>query len=457
MAQKSAYIVVDLGFGDAGKGSIVDALVRRTDAHTVVRFNGGAQAAHNVVTPGGRHHTFSQFGSGSFVPGVRTVHTKHVLVNPIFALEEARALHALGVTDALERLHIDTRALITTPFHWITNRIREIARGDGLHGSCGKGIGETMSDYLQHGELMPRIADLLDPLLMREKLERHREIKRAEIKELLMAAKPSALLERELTLLNSPGLIDETIVAYQQFRQQVTLIEEEELAALLNEEGTIIFEGAQGILLDEWHGFHPYTTWSTTISANALETIREVAYDGDVTTLGLVRAYATRHGAGPFVTEDEALTREIPDEHNDNNAWQHEFRVGHYDAVATSYALEATGGVDGLVVSHLDRVRNHSVHKICVGYRGDVNDDAIFTRARDGDATGMVVKHDEDLDRQEKLTNALLAAEPVYIEVEHSDLLTKLAQLHGVPILGASLGKTADDKAFDLSRLAQAA
>jgi adenylosuccinate synthase len=95
--EKKASVVVDLGFGDAGKGLVTDFLVRELGAHTVVRFNGGAQAGHNVVTPDGRHHTFAQLGAGSFVPGVRTFLSRYVVVHPT-APCRGRALAARGVT-----------------------------------------------------------------------------------------------------------------------------------------------------------------------------------------------------------------------------------------------------------------------------------------------------------------------------------------------------------------------
>ena len=134
-----AFLVAGLGFGDEGKGSIVDYLVRRENARTVVRFNGGAQAAHNVVTPEGAHHTFAQFGSGSFA-GAETVLSKFVMVNPPALLKEAAALKGKGVEP---QVYVDKAALVTTPFHVAVNRIKESRRGSGRHGSCGMGIFET--------------------------------------------------------------------------------------------------------------------------------------------------------------------------------------------------------------------------------------------------------------------------------------------------------------------------
>ncbi|MGC5031423.1 adenylosuccinate synthetase, partial [Micromonospora sp. DT229] len=134
-------IVVDLGYGDAGKGTVVDWLCATRPVQMVVRFNGGAQAAHNVVLPDGRHHTFAQFGAGTFHPGVWTHLSRHVVVDPLALAAEADHLAELGVPDALDRLTVDGEALLATPYHRAANRARELSRGADRHGSCGLGVG----------------------------------------------------------------------------------------------------------------------------------------------------------------------------------------------------------------------------------------------------------------------------------------------------------------------------
>jgi len=131
--KRRAILQVDLGFGDAGKGTMTDWWARQPGAHTVVRFNGGAQAGHNGVTPGGRQHVFSQFGSGTFVPGMRTFMSHHTVLKPLAMLAEERHLRELGVTDAFARTFLDEGALVATPFHAAVNRLLEIERSDGRH------------------------------------------------------------------------------------------------------------------------------------------------------------------------------------------------------------------------------------------------------------------------------------------------------------------------------------
>ena len=164
-------IVVDLGFGDAGKGTVVDWLCSRASARrrarrsarTVVRFNGGAQAAHNVVTPDGRHHTFAQFGSGTFTPGVRTHLSRFVLVDPLALAAEAAHLASAGVAGPARPA--DRRP--GRAAHHAVPPGREPGQRTGprrgRHGSCGMGIGETASYALGVRADAPRVGDCDDP------------------------------------------------------------------------------------------------------------------------------------------------------------------------------------------------------------------------------------------------------------------------------------------------------
>jgi adenylosuccinate synthase len=323
-------IVVDLGYGDAGKGGVVDWLAG-AETDLVVRFNGGAQAAHNVVTPGGRHHTFAQFGAGT-LHGVPTLLSRFMLVEPLALAAEAVALRRLGVPDPPALLRVDADALLTTPFHAALNRAREAARGAGAHGSCGIGIGETAAYALDHGADAPRVADCRSPVGLRRKLARLRDRAGASGADI-----------------NTVG-IEDLVDAYTAFADRVTLVDGAEVLAGA---GRVVFEGAQGVLLDEWYGFHPHTTWSTTTFGNALELLRDAGLDpGAALRLGVTRTYTTRHGAGPMPTEDASLVR--PEPHNGTGRWQGAFRVGHLDLVGLRYAVDVCGGIDALAVTHCD-------------------------------------------------------------------------------------------------------
>jgi adenylosuccinate synthase len=422
----SHVIVVDLGYGDAGKGTVVDWLCSPhgsvspgggAPVHTVVRFNGGAQAGHNVVTTDGRQHTFAQFGSGTFSPGVRTHLSRFMLVDPLALAAEAGHLAALGVPDALARLTVDRDALLTTPYHRAANQARELARGQDRHGSCGMGIGETARYALSYPGDAPRAGDGEAPRTLARKLTLLRDRLAAELG----------------PLAGLPPVAD-LCAAYQAFAAAVPLTGPGYLAGVLHR-GRVVFEGAQGILLDEWRGFHPYTTWSTTTFANAEALLAEAGETA--VRLGVVRSYLTRHGPGPFVTEDPTL--ELPEPHNRHGQWQGVFRTGHFDAVALRYAVEVAGGVDALAVTHLDTVTARPV-RLCRRYEVDGRPVA-----------RLVPGPERDLAYAGRLTAMLLRARPEYTE-PGQDWPGVIGQVLGAPVALLSRGPTAADKDLPLTR-----
>ena len=175
---KRAIITVGLGFGDEGKGATVDFLARRLEADLVVRYCGGSQAGHNVQLPDGRRHTFSQFGAGTLADASdhpRTYLGPNVIIDPPALAREAGHLLHLGVPDPLRLLTIHPRCLVATPWHQAANRLRELARGDARHGSCGQGIGEARSYWLKYGEDSVFAADLRQLDVLRHKLELQRQ------------------------------------------------------------------------------------------------------------------------------------------------------------------------------------------------------------------------------------------------------------------------------------------
>ncbi|MDP9864616.1 MULTISPECIES: adenylosuccinate synthetase [Streptosporangium] len=389
-------IVVDLGYGDAGKGTVVDWLCAQGPVQAVVRFNGGGQAGHNVVLPDGRHHTFAQFGSGT-LRGVPTHLSRFMVVDPLALASEAAHLAGLGVPDPFGLLTVDRDALLATPYHVAAGRARELARGADRHGSCGMGVGETMAYALGHPGLGPTVGDCEDPALLTRKLR--------ALREALGVTGPA---------------VEDCVAAYRAFAERVALVDSSYTAALLRGR-PVVFEGAQGVLLDEWHGFHPHTTWSTTTFANALALLDGVP----AVRLGVLRTYTTRHGPGPLVTEDPEL--EAAEAHNADGPWQGPFRVGHFDAVAHRYALAVAGGADALALTHLDA----PVSRMCVSY----------------DIGELPAGPPGDLDRQARLTGRVLRARPRYAGgIGAGDWPAAVADALGVPVCLGSAGPTVADK-----------
>ena len=453
-ALRQAHIVVDLGFGDAGKGTLTDWLVRRHDARLVVRFNGGAQAGHNVVTEDGRHHTFAQFGAGSFVPGVRTHLARTTVLHPLALLVEARHLARKGVPDALARATVSEGARVITPFHQSAGRLRELARGAGRHGTCGVGVGETVGDALAHPAEALQARDMRHPEALLRKARATQERLREELAEVLRAVKALPQAGPELAMMEDRDVSARWVEALKELRADTLVVEDGWLGDRLRE-GPVVFEGAQGVLLDEWRGFHPHTTWSTCTFDNALGLLREHGFDGPVHRLGVLRTYATRHGEGPLPSEPCAPAARLEEPHNDASGWQGRFRVGAFDAVLARYALAACGGADSLAVTHLDRLEAR--WPVCTAWLAPPDcDEGSFLRdsSTPTHITGLRLGPRGDLAWQERLTRGLWACQPVCEEralgAEPPErarrFMAWVEDILGVPVSVGSHGPTARDK-----------
>ncbi len=405
-----AFIVTGLGFGDCGKGTVTDALTRRFDARLVVRFNGGAQAGHNVVLPEGRHHTFAQFGAGTLVEGVRTHLAAQVVVHPTALAVEADYLARAGVPDAMTRLTADPRCLVTTPFHQAAGRLRERLLGNG---TCGVGVGETVRDALSHADDALRLGALRGA---GEQLER--------IRVRLVESLPAEVArDGDWSMLQDPSLAQRWLEVVRALPLRLMTDEE---AAHVNRDHTIVFEGAQGILLDEHHGFHPHTTWSTCTARNALHWLRDSPHQ--VEKVGVLRSMLTRHGAGPLPSESRELV--LPEPHNQSAGWQGAFRIGWFDPVLFRYAIRANGGVDWLALTHVDRVQ------------------ARFVESYDFELATLTAPEGspERLDQQSALTRALSRAAPTLAPIPDGDFADWVERRLGARVGVTSHGPTHADQ-----------
>jgi adenylosuccinate synthase len=276
------------------------------------------------------HHTFAQFGAGTLVPGVRTFLSRYVVVHPTALRVEAEALARKGVAAPLERITISEHARVTTPFHQAANRLREAARGDRRHGSVGVGVGETVADSIAHPHDTVIAGDLLSPNLLRKKLARIRERKRAEL---------AGLRDH-----SEWRFFEDDAVGEAWLERAVTValrVVPDEALVIAAEDPAVVFEGAQGVLLDETFGFHPYTTWSDCTTNNARSLIAKYLGAAELEQIGVVRTHAIRHGPGPLPTETKDL---CVHEHNTEHRWQGPVRYGWFDAVLVRYALRVLSG-----------------------------------------------------------------------------------------------------------------
>jgi adenylosuccinate synthase len=410
---KRAIITVGLSFGDEGKGATVDYLTRRFEADLVVRYCGGSQAGHNVQLPDGRRHTFSQFGAGTLAVNPAPPLTylgPNVIIDPAALAREAQHLVELGVTDPGRLVTIHPRCLVTTPWLKMLNQLRELARGDARHGSCGQGIGEARAYWLKYGGDALFASDLREISILRHKLELQRQRALLDLQEFIDRISDKWLDERNDWDLNAEAVACEL---HDALPDGVTI------DAAVPSCHLAIFEGAQGVLLDEYRGFHPYTTWNTVTPHHAWELIQAMDVEA-VAVLGITRSYMTRHGEGPLPTFSPELTTRLQDAGNPWNRWQGSLRCGWLDLPLLHYAASVTGSLDGLVVNHLDHI-DKCDSRICRSY---------------GNVT-LAPSAAPRLSWQSRLTEELRKAEPLLVPAPAESLLSELGAIAPVVIKGS--------------------
>lgn len=320
-SNESATVIIGAGFGDEGKGLLTDFQSAPVGADCIVaRFNGGAQAGHTVVMSDDRRHVFSHFGSGTFT-GAATFLNKHFVSNPLLFHRERIELERLG-TKTLA-VFADERGLVTTPYDMLANQFAEIARGAGKHGSCGIGFGETIERSLNE-RFRIQISDLSDVAKLRTKLD---DIRKNWTPERLKKLNVLMLSGEQASLLDEDKLRDDFIEAAVEFYERIRLARPK----VLRTRAKIVFEGAQGLLLDQDYGWFPHVTRSHTGLKNAVETAVEAGIK-QLDCVYATRAYATRHGAGPLPHElpDKPFAN-IIDATNVANTYQDNLRFGWLD------------------------------------------------------------------------------------------------------------------------------
>jgi len=319
-------IVIGANYGDEGKGLMTDFLCKKYDADLVVRFNGGAQAGHTVVTPQGERHVFSHVGSGYFL-GVPTYLSEYFILNPIVYKRE------MGDLCAFKRrcdVYVSPRSEITTYWDMLGNRVMEELRGGGLHGSCGIGINATL-DRAKACSL--NFAEIREKYHQSSNICRNwmRECKLANIelywfmeleKFSRMAKKP--IPDWAVECFDRGKEINERFVDDIDFMFK-TVIFVEDPSIVFMDRRHAVFEGAQGLALDQFYGNFPYVTRSNTGIRNVLEMKRECQNAFSIDEIIYVsRTYETRHGNDPDFTGGEL--EGASDKTNVKNEWQGEIR-----------------------------------------------------------------------------------------------------------------------------------
>lgn len=336
---KQAIIVTGIGYGDETKGSITDHLTNFYNSKLVVRFNGGSQCGHNVHVDD-KQFCFRQLSAGSLA-GADTLLLDSVLVNPILLiLEMGEFLDKFGY---LPKVYVHRNALVTTPYHIYANRIEERVK---QHGSVGLGQWKTVEYSQKYRPL--RIGDLIASEF---ELDEY-------LYDIIVNIRKDIGFDNYIRDENWNGLFitdcseDRMLIkTYKNIETFITIVDDEQCKGLINNSETVIFEGAQGALLDKDRGVLPHVSATDTTTTLAEEFLKRINYDGNIVRLGLTRSYMTRHGNGPLPSEVEGI--QLVGEDNQFNEWQKNFRVGKLDYDLLKYALKYTN-VDYLFVSCLD-------------------------------------------------------------------------------------------------------
>ena len=342
--------VVGAQWGDEGKGKIVDWLSNRADV--VVRFQGGHNAGHTLVV-GDKTYKLSLLPSG-VVQGKLSVIGNGVVVDPWALLDEIGRVAAQGVEVTPDLLVLADNACLILPTHRDLDAARELQAGAGKIGTTGRGIGPAYEDKV--GRRAIRVADLADRASLESKMARllaHHQALRRGLD--LPEADGEALVAQLLEV--APRILPFAQPAWRLLDQ------------VRREGRRILFEGAQGALLDVDHGTFPFVTSSNTVAGQAAAGSglgpRSVGY-----VLGIVKAYTTRVGSGPFPTElDDETGRRIGERgHEFGTVTGRARRCGWFDAVLVRQSI-AVNGVDGLALTKLDVLDGFERLKVCVGYR----------------------------------------------------------------------------------------
>ena len=345
--------VIGAQWGDEGKGKIVDWLSSRADV--VVRFQGGHNAGHTLVIDG-VEYKLSLLPSGIVRPGKLSVIGNGVVIDPHHLMSEIDLLRSQGAEITPETLLVSDTAALILPLHQAVDNAREALRGDGKIGTTGRGIGPAYEDKVARRAI--RMGDLASEETLKTKLAAL-----ADHHNVWLAAANAPLADPDEMLAGLMGIRDRLLA----FAGQSWRVLDEARA----NSKRILFEGAQGVMLDIDHGTYPFVTSSNTVAGQAA-TGSGTGPTNIGFVLGITKAYTTRVGSGPFPTEDFGADGDRMGERGREfgTVTGRKRRCGWFDAVMVRQA-NAVAGITGMALTKLDVLDGFDTLKICVGYEVD--------------------------------------------------------------------------------------
>lgn len=422
----SSVVVVGSQWGDEGKGKMTDYLSQKADV--VVRSQGGNNAGHSIIFDG-KKYALRLVPCGVFGNGDQVVIGNGVVIDPRTLISELHTLKEAGVETS--RLRISNRAHITMPYHIIMDECEEKAKGAGKVGTTKRGIGPTYMDKAERIGI--RVCDLLEKETFATKLKRNLKLKNALFEKVYHVAP-----------LKFDDIFDQYYEYGQEMKQYVT-----DTSVLINDaldQGKkVLFEGAQGSMLDIDSGTYPFVTSSNAAAGAASGS--GIGPNRIDTVVGIAKAYSTRVGAGPFPTE---LTDKIGDTIRERG---HEYgvvtkrprRVGWFDTVALRHA-KRIAGISCLCVNLLDVLSGLDEVKICTAYKlNGENIDRYPASLQELDACEPVYETlpgwDEDITQAQSLAD---------LPENARNYLKRISELTGLPIATVSVGPDRDQTIVEI-------
>ena len=361
-------VVVGSQWGDEGKGKIVDWLSNRADV--VVRFQGGHNAGHTLVIDN-ITYKLSLLPSGVVRPDKISIIGNGVVVDPWALLAEIDGLREQGIAVTPKTLKVAENASLILPLHGALDRAREEARGSDKIGTTGRGIGPAYEDKVARRAI--RVCDLAELETLEDRVDNLLMHHNA-----LLKGHGAKLINREELL----GKLRDLAPRLLPYADNVW----KRLDEARHNGERILFEGAQGAMLDVDHGTYPFVTSSNTHAAQAAvgsgAAIKSIGY-----VLGITKAYTTRVGSGPFPTEQDNKVGQMLGErgHEFGTVTGRSRRCGWFDTTMVRQAIKI-GGIDGIALTKLDVLDGFEELKVCIGYRYQGNEYNFFPSGRDAQA-----------------------------------------------------------------------
>ncbi|MBL8379184.1 MAG: adenylosuccinate synthase [Burkholderiales bacterium] len=415
-------VVIGTQWGDEGKGKIVDWLTDH--AHGVVRFQGGHNAGHTLVV-GGRKTILRLIPSGMLRPDVRCYIGNGVVLSPDALLKEIDELEGAGI-EVSGRLRVSQSCTLILPYHVALDQAREAARGAAKIGTTGRGIGPAYEDKAARRAL--KVSDLANPRRFADKLAEVLDFHNFVLVHYLKAAP-----------LDLAATLDGALALAPRLMPMVADVSRE-LYAEMAAGRSLLFEGAQGTLLDVDHGTYPFVTSSNCV-AGAAAAGAGVGPGQLNYVLGITKAYATRVGSGPFPTElEDAVGQGLRDRGREyGSVTGRPRRCGWFDAAALKRSIQING-ISGLCITKLDVLDGMEKVRLCVGYTSP--DGSLDLLPPGADAAAACVPVYEDMPGWSASTEGVAKFEGLPQAAQ--SYLRRLEEVCGAPIALISTGPDRD-------------